>query len=79
MLDGCISEDDLAKACQRLAQSAATIDDFEGITISFSNPNILIITRATGSSLSMEEGGQEESLDDLDEVLCLTCFASQLP
>lgn len=79
MFDGYISEDDLAKACRRLAQSAATIGDLEGITISFSSSNILIITRAIGRSLSIEEGGEEESLDGPDEVLRLTWFANQLP
>lgn len=79
MLDGCISEDDLVKACQRLAQSAATIDDLEGITIRLSNLNILIITRATGRSLLIEEEDEEGSLDRPDEVLCLTWSESQLP
>ena len=71
MLDGCISEDDLVKACQRLEHYAATIDNLDGITISFDSPNVLVITRASVSSLFMEED-EEESLDRLDEVLCLT-------
>lgn len=78
MLDGCISEDDLAKACQRLAQHAANIDDLEGLTISFSSPNILVIKRALRSSLFTKEEEEEGSLDGPDEVYYLTASASQL-
>lgn len=73
MLDGCISENDLAKACQRLAQHAASIENLDGITISFSDPDTLIITKALKSSFHMEEEDEDQLLDPPeDEVLCLT-------